>query len=194
MIEEIIKREWAFFQEIHHIDGVADCMQDYQTFYIMRASQFEAWNQEVVESYLEDLKEYQKQHQNPIYQKYGYMMQSNDPDEYLKIKDTLLTISKEKQDIIEAIITIQLRWKEQFNLQYPALKEASRNIYSTQDSKEDTSFETYLRGELSTYLDRTLYLYGKMIVEYLQNNKNLTTIITENTAHYYQYDTLADIR
>lgn len=194
MIDEIIKREWDFFQQIHHIDGVALCQQDYNTFYIMRASQFEAWSKEVVESYLGDLKEYQKYHQNPIYQKYGLMMKSNDPKGYQKIKHTLLTIDQDKLDIIEEIIMIQLQWKESFNQQYPHLANSSRPIYSYQDTIEDTSFETYLRGELSTYLDKTLYLYGNMIIKYLHNNQNLTTMITENTAHYYQYSSLADIK
>lgn len=194
MIEEIIQREWDFFQQIKHVDGIADCMQDYRTFYIMRSSQFLAWQEVVLESYLQDLKEYQKHHINPIYLKYGYMMASNDPSGYALIKDTLLPLDQDKQDIIEEIIKIQLAWKKEFNQQYPGLATSSRTIYSHQDTKTDTSFETYLRGELSTYLNKTLFLYGKMIVDYLHQNKNITTIITEKTAAYYQYECLDDIK
>lgn len=190
MIEDIINKEWQFFQEVHHIDGYASCQEDFSTFYIMRASQFEVWNQELLTSYLEDLKLYEKKHINPIYQKYGIMMASNDPVAYQEIKDTLLSIPKDKQQIIEEIIRIQLRWKEAFNDSYPKLAKQSRLIYSNQDTKEETSFETYLRGELSTYLDQTLYLYGKMILSYLQSNQNITTLIMENTVKHYQYDSL----
>lgn len=194
MIEEVIQKEWEFFQQIQHIDGMADCMQEYRTFYIMRSSQFMTWSHDLVESYLHDLAEYQKHNVNPIYLKYGYMMKSNDPDGYQKIKDTLLVIPPDKQDIIEEIIKIQVQWKEEFNQKYPILATSSRTIYSIEDTKEDTSFETYLRGELSTYLDKTLFLYGKMIIEYVHQNKNLTTLIMENTAAYYQYDCLDDIK
>lgn len=186
MIERIIELEWDFFQEVENIGGRASCQDDYATFHIMRASQFESWKSEVLSSYLEDLLVYKENRMNPIYLKYGYMMASNDPKNYQKIKNTLPTISIDKQNIVEEIIKIQLRWKEQFNKEYPTLVESSRVLYSYQDTKEETSFETYLRGELYTYLDTTLYLYGKMIIEYVQTNKNITTMITQNTAKHYQ--------
>lgn len=186
MIEKIIELEWEFFQEVENIGGRASCQDDYPTFFIMRASQFEAWNADVISSYLEDLLLYKENQINPIYLKYAYMMASNDPDNYIKIKDSLPPIDQDKQNIVEEIITIQLRWKEQFNKEYPTLVDSSRVIYSHQDTKEETSFETYLRGELYTYLDTTLYLYGKMIIDYVKANKNITTMITQNTAKHYQ--------
>lgn len=32
MIEEIIQREWDFFQKVQHIDGRASCQDDFETF------------------------------------------------------------------------------------------------------------------------------------------------------------------
>ncbi len=37
------------------IDGPAACQQDRKTFEVMRSSQLQAWNQEIAESYLDDL-------------------------------------------------------------------------------------------------------------------------------------------
>ena len=63
-------------------------------------------------------------------------------------------------------------------------------IHTFEDTPYSTSFETYLRGEMGTYSDRTLELYGRFIVSYLQSGKNLTKDIMTNTALLYGYESL----
>ena len=58
--------------------------------------------------------------------------------------------------MIEAIVPEHVKWLEQLAPEYPMLVGGGRPIHSSEDEKYDTSFETYLRGELSTYSIETL--------------------------------------
>ena len=57
----------------------------------------------------------------------------------------------------------------------------------------DTSYETYLRGELSTYSDETLDLYGRFIAGLCRKEQNLAKMIMTNTAHLYGYASLEEL-
>ena len=50
-----------------------------------------------------------------------------------------------------------------------------------------------MRGELSTYSDETLDLYGRFIAQLCMEEKNLAEMIMENTAHLYGYPSLDDL-
>ena len=63
----------------------------------------------------------------------------------------------------------------------------ARSIRTRDDSAFNTSYETYLRGEISTYSEKTFILYSRYIVSLLQNNRNLAVEIMENTAKLYGY-------
>ena len=47
-IEEIIKIEWQMFQNVDNLGGRADCQDDFETFYIMRRSQYDNWSESTV--------------------------------------------------------------------------------------------------------------------------------------------------
>jgi hypothetical protein len=51
----------------------------------------------------------------------------------------------------------------------------------------DTSYETYLRGEISTYSDKMLQLYGAYVVHCSANNINIAAQTIENSAKLYGY-------
>mgnify|MGYP003462291842 CR=1 FL=1 len=55
LIENIIALEWEAFDKVENEGGRADCQDDYETFYIMRKSQYLAWTDELLESYYNDL-------------------------------------------------------------------------------------------------------------------------------------------
>ena len=80
MIQEIIKREWDFFQKVENIGGRASCQNDFETFFLQRQGQFQVYYPEVNASYLEDLMNYQNIGRNPVMEKYAYMMESTDWD------------------------------------------------------------------------------------------------------------------
>jgi len=83
-----------------------------------------------------------------------------------------------------------VNWMEEFASKYPCMAGNARTIRSSTDNVYNTSYETYLRGELLTYSDRTLGLYGKWIVALNQEELNLAKLIMTNTALLYGYDSL----
>lgn len=192
MIAEIIEREWEFFQKVNNIGGRASCQNDFETFYLQRKGQFEVFYPEVNESYLNDLKLYKEIGRNPIMEKYAYMMESTDKAYYDTIKDQLPSRSEQQMAIINSICQIEVAMREEFDQQYPRLSSLARNTHTGEDQQENTSFETYLRGELSTYSPETLYLYGKMIAKMYHDGQNMILMIQEKTVQSYGYRSLAD--
>jgi hypothetical protein len=79
---------------------------------------------------------------------------------------------------------------EEFAAEYPKLSGNARSIHTSEDNLYNTSAETYLRGELMTYSDATLTLYGRFVVALSKENKNLSRMTMENTVHLYGYESL----
>ena len=90
----------------------------------------------------------------------------------------------------EAIIPIQVGMMEEFAKEYPKMAQNARVIHTKDDSILFTSYETYLRGELTTYSFSTLVLYGRFLAGLAKEGKNLAKIIMTKSAHLYGYDTL----
>ncbi|MCD8327057.1 MAG: DUF4125 family protein [Lachnospiraceae bacterium] len=192
LVEQIVQLEWAAFDSVKNEGGRASCQDDWNTFSIMRKSQYMAWPEELLLSYMEDFLNANARGWNLITEKYGRMMQSTDPQGYQKIQDQLPQLEPAQSDIIEQIVSIQVAWMEQFAAEYPCMAGNSRTIHSIEDTPYDTSYETYLRGELGTYSRETLKLYGRFIVELRQSGQNLAEIIMTNTALLYGYSSLQD--
>lgn len=190
--DEIIKLEWEFFDQTKNQGGRASCQEDWETFQIMRGGQFLCWEPELRESYYQDLLEAKQLGRNLITEKYGRMMESTDTEEYEKIKQYFPQLSEERKAITEQIISIQVKWLEEFAQKYPRLSEKARKIHTSEDTRFETSAETYLRGELGTYSDQTLILYGRFIVWLLQEKKNLTEMIQERVVKKYGYASLEE--
>ena len=100
-IRQILKREWEFFQNVHHTEGRAECQDNPQEFEIMRRSQWETLPDEILESYLEDLILAKHRGENIVQDKYARMMEFSAPAEFELIKSYLPEISLEKKEIIE---------------------------------------------------------------------------------------------
>ena len=94
---QIVEKEWLMFQQVQGVNGRAACQDDWTTFLIMRLSQFEGWDTDVLESYFEDIVQAEAQERNLIMEKYAYMMEETDPVYFLSIKELLPEISEEKQ-------------------------------------------------------------------------------------------------
>ncbi len=193
LIEEIVTMEWEAFDKVENKGGRADCQDDYGTFSIMRKSQYMTWNTEMLQSFLKDLQEAKEANWNLISEKYARMMESTFKEEYEKLKDQLPPVSEQKRQIVDEIVRVQVGWMEVFAKEYPKMAQNARVIHTSEDTCFSTSYETYLRGELLTYSDDTLKLYGQFIVSLVQENKNLAKMIMENTAKMYGYSSLADV-
>lgn len=190
LVEKLVELEWENFDQVKNEGGRADCQDDWDTFSIMRTSQYLTWTDEMLQSYIDDFEVAMARGWNLITEKYGRMMESTAPSRFEEIKNQFPHLPEEKKNIIEEIVKIQVTWMEEFASQYPYMAGNSRDIHTSEDTCFSTSFETYLRGELRTYSDKTLDLYGRFIVSYLQEGKNLTKDIMTNTALLYGYESL----
>lgn len=190
IIGKIVKLEWEMFQKVRNTGGRASCQDDFETFDIMRKSQFSVWREDVLNSYWKDLTEGEKQGRNLIMEKYAYMMESSSKEEYETIKDDLPLVSEEKAKIIEGVVSIQVEWREEFSSNYPYLSKQARLIHTSEDEENNISFETYLRGELKTYSLETLVRYATMVVDFAKQGINMVEEIMRQTAKYYGYATI----
>ncbi len=192
MKEEIIQLEWEMFSTAMNIGGRAYCQDDWDTFRIMRESQFEFYSDTTCSYYLQDLKEAKEANINLMTIKYGYMMATTDKEEYEKIKDYLPVISEKQKQIIEAVVQIEVSWTEELYAKYPNLLKIARKIHTSEDTMDDTSSETYLRAELSTYSMPTLVSYANDIVALAKSNQNLIEKIVEKEVQAYGYASLEE--
>ena len=118
VIEETIKMEWLQFQEVSNEGGRAACQDDQETFVIMRKSQFLAWDEEVIVSYLDDLNEAREKGWNLITEKYARMMESTAPEQYARFADVLPKREEARIRIQEDIISKEMEWAEEFAAKY----------------------------------------------------------------------------
>ena len=187
LVEKIARMEFEAFDKVKNEGGRAECQDDWTTFHIMRASQYTTWTDEMLIQYAVDFSLAIERGWNPIMEKYGRMEESTTPDEWDKIKDQFPLIPPEKQQIMEEIIKIQVEWMEAFAKEYPGLASHARRIHTSEDMPWDTSYETYLRGEIGTYSDKMLKLYGQFIVGIVKDGDNLAYRIMNETIHMYGY-------
>lgn len=186
----IAKAEFEAFDKVQNEGGRASCQNNWPTFKIMRMSQYMTWSEDMLLQYLYEFKKNYASGRNMIEEKYARMMESTAPSEYALFADRLPAISEEKKAIIEQITALQVKWMEEFAQKYPNLAGNARIIHTAEDLPYDTSYETYLRGELSTYSDKMLDLYGRYIVSHAKNNQNVAQEIMEQTIHFYGYKDL----
>lgn len=192
LVSRIVHFEWQQFQEIENEGKRAECQEDWKTFQIMRKSQYLTWSRELLICYLEDLLTAKQNGCNLIMEKYARMMESTAPEEYEKWKVLLPERDMGRIVLQEEVIKIQVAWMEEFAKKYPYMAKNSRKIHTTEDTLWETSYETYLRGELGTYSDQTLETYGRFIVELARRNLNLAYLIMENTAEFYGYESVEE--
>ncbi|MCM1113822.1 MAG: DUF4125 family protein [Muribaculum sp.] len=190
LAKQIARVEFAAFDKVKNVGGRASCQNDWPTFSIMRESQYLTWNRVMLMQYLYDFNRELSMGHNLIEEKYGRMMESTAPEEYASMRERFPEISPEKKAIIEQIVGMQVAWMEEFAQTYPALADNARSVHTSEDNIGNTSYETYLRGEISTYSDKMLELYGRYVVEYARRGENLTFAIMANSVRLYGYESL----
>ena len=81
---------------------------------------------------------------------------------------------------------------EDFAKLYPKLAGNMRTIRTSSDTSFNTSYETYLRGELCTYSEKTMLLYASFIIGLLKAGRNLAIETMGNTAKMYGFESLKE--
>ncbi len=193
LVNELVSLEWEAFDKVDNEGGRADCQDDWNTFSIMRKSQYYTWTDDMLKSYIGDFHRANDRGWNLITEKYGRMMESTAPLRYAQIRESLPKLPDVKKEIIEEIVKIQVGWMEEFAARYPKAAQNARSIHTAEDTPFNTSYETYLRGEISTYSDETLDLYGRFIARLCREDENLAKMIMTNTALLYGYGSLDEL-
>lgn len=177
LIEKILKIELEMFLSVNTLQKYS-CQEDPDSFKRIRKAQFQSWSEKTLKSYLNDLEDAEKKDINLMNYKYGQM-------------DNLIP-PKNNNPIIDKIVDIQYQWQISMFNKYPNLMRGARPVSSNDDTEYKTSFETYLKGELTTYSDTTLeYLYND-ILEMQVNNHNMSEIIYNKMVVDLGYDSLDD--
>ncbi len=185
--KELIKTEWDLFQRVQNEGGRASCQEDPETFFLMRRSQFTAWPEELLESWHRDLKEAESAGRNLLAEKYAWMMRSTAPERFQEMRRFLHFPTLFGEQLIEELVKQQLEWMEEYKERYPYLAAGNRVFYTSQDTPWSTSFETYLRGELYTYSERTLCLYRDLMRKLKGEGKNRALLVMETMVKSYGY-------
>lgn len=194
LADKITLLEWESFDKVCGLDGRAECQDDWETFSIMRKSQYMTWTSELLKQWIAEFALAVSQGRNLITEKYARMMQSTDPEKYADMQDKLPVLSEDFIKVREAVVGIQVYWIEKFSESYPALADRARTIHTSEDSIYQTSYETYLRGELSTYSFELLIAYSQWITGMYRKGENLALKIMENTVKAYGYSSLEDVK
>jgi len=190
LVNKIARLEFEAFDKVDNEGGRASCQNDWPTFSVMRKSQYLTWNMDMLVQYMYDFtREYESGH-NLITEKYGRMMESTAPEKYEEIKDYFPPLSEEKKAVIEQIVGIQMRMVEEFAAEHPKVAGNARDLHTSDDAMFNTSYETYLRGEISTYSDKMLQLYGGFVVQCATTGQNIAQLTIENTAKLYGFKDL----
>ena len=185
---EIIDLEWDMFDHTQNIGGRASCQENKKGFIANRMCQFLAWNEETLASYLEDLKKAKAEDRNLMVEKYARMMAPVYTSEYNELAAYLPKITEEKADLVRQIVDMQMGWMKETSECYPVFTSFGRPKETDQDEEYDTSYQSYLRGEISTYSENTLRSYLKYITELKAEGKNIYEMILQNTAHAYGFE------
>lgn len=192
LINQIVELEWKQFQGVHNEGGRASCQDDRETFDIMRKSQFLAWDDEVVESYWQDLQAAEDRDWNLLTEKYARMMESTAPQEYANLASALPVRSEKRLALQEEILNINVGWEEDFAANYPNVSGTGRKIHTYEDTPFDTSAETYARGELGTYSDETVEKYYHMCCRLKAAGESLSVKTLLNMVKFYGYETIEE--
>ncbi len=192
-IDRIIDMEWQMFQKVENIGGRASCQDDFETFYIMRFSQYGGWSDEMVDLYLSFVADSFRLGRNLVSEKYARMMKFTDPEYFHQVLEPYFPpLEGERLALIDKIVEAMIAWEIDFSKLYPKLSAAGRPITSNGDASGFTSLETYARGELATYPVELLRLYSEYVDRLHSEGKSLSMMNQEIMVNLYGYDTIKE--
>lgn len=190
--EALVQQEWRQFQRVRNEGGRASCQDDFTTFQQMRLCQFLTWPLALQRAWSADLAAAERAGHNLLTEKYARMMASTEPERYAQeIAPHLPDLTPDRIARQERVVARQVAWAADFHARHPRLAAAMRPLATAADTREETSLETYLRGEIGTYSDATFAAYEAMVAETTAAGGNLTELTMRYTVALSGYESLA---
>ncbi|MGL1930972.1 MAG: DUF4125 family protein [Desulfotalea sp.] len=172
LITEILAYEWQMFITVNDrndhnpvTDGRPSCKDFPDEFRLHRTSQFVAWSDRTLQSYLHDLQEAQRDGHNLMTYKYARMED--------------LIPSNNSSPLIEKISVAQLNWQQEFIEKYPKMMSRGRMLSGDKKGIDWASFKTYLCSELETYSENTLEYLSQDIITFKEQGKSMSEVVYE---------------
>jgi len=176
IIAAIVALELEMFLTVP-ADGSYSCQQDPAGFRLHRKAQFSFWSGDTLQSYLDDLEQAKADNINLMTIKYGRMQNIIPRGNF--------------NPLIEKIAEVQSKWQAEMIQKYPHLMAGARDLSPSQDSADQTSFETYLKGELETFADMTLALLYRDILGLVSTGVNGSEKVYDYLVKEMGYDSIA---
>lgn len=192
IVDKIVSLEWDMFQAVNAGGPRAGCQDDRLTFEGMRRGQFEAWSENLCESYLDDLLNAVLDERNLVTEKYIHMMRYSSPLQYDALKKMLKIPDEETVRLSQEISDKLLEQTIDLFEAYPYVSGSGRPLRSISDFSGVTSIETYQLGELLTYSNKTLSTLNEHLLSLERDGKALARMILENSVKHYGYKSLED--
>ena len=141
---------------------------------------------------LDDLKAAEACGRNLMTEKYARMMEDTYPEEYASLAATLPPISAKAKEMINEILKIHQGWQKELQEKYPCILSHMRPTNENSPANGMTPLETYLRGELQTYSEKTLGIYLAKTLAKAANNQNEAAENLLNQMRQYGFSSLEE--
>lgn len=177
IIEAILEIELRMFLSVNPVQ-TSGCQEYPESFKLHRRSQFLPWSEEALGGYLEDLSEAEERGENLMRRKYARMQGLLPP-----IEDN---------PVIEEIIRLKMDWQRAMFRDYPAVMSGARPLTDENTQAQMTSFETYARGEIETYSERTLGLLHRDLLAMQARGESLSEKVYDHLVRASGYASLEE--
>jgi hypothetical protein len=177
LIDAILEIELRMFLTVNPVQ-TSGCQEYPESFKLHRRAQFHPWSEETLGSYLEDLHAAEEQGDNLMRRKYARMQGLLPP--------------AEQSPVVEEIVQMKMDWQRAMFRDYPAVMSGARPLTDESTRAQMTSFETYARGELETYSERTLALLHRDLLAMLASGGSLSEKVYDFLVRASGYDSLAE--
>ena len=177
IIEAIVAIELAMFLTVNPCQ-TSGCQEYPESFKLHRRAQFSPWSLNTLGSYLEDLHAAQGIGKNLMRLKYARMQK--------------VLACQNANPLIDEIVCLKINWQKEMFRKYPAVMSGARPLTDEGEAAQMTSFETYARGELETYSNRTLELLHADLRLKLEQGVNMSEEVYEFLVRANGYPSLAE--
>ena len=177
IIEAILEIELQMFLTVNPVT-TSGCQEYPESFKLHRRAQFHPWSEEALGSYLDDLRQAKERGDNLMRRKYARMQG--------------LLPAAESNPVLEEIVRLKMDWQRAMFRNYPAVMSGARPLTDESAQAQMTSFETYARGELETYSERTLELLHRDLLAMQARGESLSEMVYEYLVRASGYESLEE--